>query len=174
MVTEIGASVGSCIACSACSCNSFSSSDIPSFSHNFHNHALVSLPVELRVENPLPRAQIELAPGNGYDDFMMDQQRLQVGIAVILTGLMMLVVLAKRSQMLQPLVDVFDQAALIVVDVDARSNVHGRNQHHALPHSALGDDLFYLRRDVYVGSVRLGMKLQIFSKGLHSEFLIGS
>src|ERR1700746_2761146 len=102
MVTETGATVGSCFACSACSCNSCSSSDIWSLSHDFHNHALVPLPVELRIEHTLPRAQVEHARGNGHDHFMMDEQRLQMRVAVVLARLMMLVAFAKRRQMLQP------------------------------------------------------------------------
>src|SRR5271165_5255178 len=101
MVTEIGASVGSCLACSACSCNSFSSSDISSLSHNFHNDPLVPLPVELRIKNPLPCSQIQLARRNRHDDFVTDQQRLQVRVAIILAGFMMFIALAKGRQMLQ-------------------------------------------------------------------------
>jgi hypothetical protein len=100
---------------------------------------------------------------------MMDQQRLQVRIAVVLSGLMMLVAFAKRSQMLQPLVDVLDQAAVIVVYLYASGDVHGRNQHHAFLHSAFADDLLHLRRHVHVGAMCLGMKLQIFRERLHSD-----
>src|ERR1035438_2173165 len=81
---------------------------------------------------------------------------------------MVLVPFAKRRQMLHPLIDVFDEAALIIVDVHARGDVHGRNQYHTLLHSALANDLFYLRRDMDVGAMCLGMKLQVFRKSLHS------
>src|SRR5579863_10089733 len=82
----------------------------------------------------------------------------------------MLVVLAKRRQMLQPLVDVLDQTALVIVHVHPRRDVHGRNQNHAFPHAALAYDLFDLRCDVHVGSVCLGVKLQVFRERLHSQF----
>jgi hypothetical protein len=38
---------------------------------------------------------------------------------------MMFVTFAKRRQMFQPLVDVVDQAAFIVVDLNTRCDVHG-------------------------------------------------
>ena len=99
---------------------------------------------------------------------MMNQQRLEVRVAIILAGLVMFVVLAKRSQMLQPLVDVLNEPALIVVDVNAGGNVHGRYQHHAFLHPALSGDLFNLRRDMHIGAICLGMKLQVFGKDFHS------
>jgi len=43
-----------------------------------------------------------------------------VRVSVVFAGLVMLVVLAGWRERFQPLVDVFDQAALVVVDVDAR------------------------------------------------------
>src|SRR5579862_2205299 len=125
MVTDIGASEGSCFACSACSCNSVNSSDILSLSHDFHDHALVPLAVELCIENPLPRSHIQLARRNRHDHFMMDEERLQMGVAIVLAGLVMLVSFSKRSQMLEPLISIFDQSTFIVVDVDARGDMHG-------------------------------------------------
>jgi hypothetical protein len=55
---------------------------------------------------------------------MMDQQRFEMRVAVVFTRVMMFVILAKRRQTFQPLVSVLDQAALIVVDVDTRCDVH--------------------------------------------------
>src|SRR5712691_5320453 len=52
------------------------------------------------------------------------------------------------DQMLQPLVDVLNEPALIVVDVNAGGDVHGRHQHHAFLHAAFSGDLFHLRRDM--------------------------
>ncbi len=123
--------------------------------------------IEFCVEDSLPRSQIKFSGGDGHDYFVMDQQRLQVRITVVLASLVVLVVLAERSQVLQPLIDVFDQAALIVVYVHARRDVHRRDQHHAFFHSTLAHDFFHLRRQVDIGSMRLGMKLQVFGKGFH-------
>src|SRR5271165_6171707 len=69
--------------------------------------------------------------------------------------------------MFEPLVDVFDQSALVVVHVNSGRDVHGRNQHHAFLDLALAHDFFHLRRNVHVGAMRLGMKLQILCQCLH-------
>ena len=46
--------------------------------HHFDEHAFGALPVEFRVEDALPGPEIELPGGNGENDLMMDEQRLQV------------------------------------------------------------------------------------------------
>src|SRR5215472_5944103 len=76
-------------------------------SHDLDDHPLVALAVEFRIEDSLPRAEIELADGNRHNHFMMNQQRLQVRVSVILARLMMLVLLAKGRQTFQPVIDVF-------------------------------------------------------------------
>ena len=49
---------------------------------------------------------------------MMDEQRFEMRVAVVLTRVMVPVIFAKRRQEFQPLVDVLDQATFIVVDVN--------------------------------------------------------
>src|ERR1700730_1214263 len=84
---------------------------------------------------------------------------------------LMFVILTKRRQMFQPLIDILDQAAWVVVDIDTRRDVHGRYQHHAFLNTTLAEDLFHLRRNMHVGAMRLGMKVQIFGEGLHYRIL---
>src|SRR6202044_85163 len=55
-----------------------------SLPHHLHDHPLVPLPVKLRIENPLPRPQVELACRDRHDYLMVNQQRLQVRIPVVL------------------------------------------------------------------------------------------
>src|SRR6267142_338388 len=88
-------------------------------SHHFHDHSLVPLPIELRVENALPRAEIQFACGDRHNHLMMDQQRLQMRVAVVFPGVVVFVVLAEGGQPLEPLVDVLHQSALMVVDIDS-------------------------------------------------------
>ena len=92
--------------------------------HDFHNNPLVPLSIKLGIKYPLPRPQMRTA-GNGHYDLMMDQQRFEMRVAVVFTRVMMFVVLAKRRQIFQPLVDVLNQAAFVVVDVDTGRDVHG-------------------------------------------------
>src|SRR5580765_6064845 len=111
IVTETAARVGSSLACSACSFISFSSSDIASLSHDFYDDPLVPLPIKLSIENPLPSSQVEHPGSNWHNHLMMNQQCFQVRVAVVFSGVVMLVVLAKWSEVLHPFVDVFDQPA---------------------------------------------------------------
>jgi hypothetical protein len=53
--------------------------------HDFHNHPFVPLPIKFGIKNPLPCPQIEFAPGYGHYDFMMNEQRLEMRVAVVFT-----------------------------------------------------------------------------------------
>lgn len=88
-------------------------------------------------------------------------------IAVVFACFMVFVFLAKGRKVLQPLVNVFDQSGFVVVHINAGSNVHRGNEDHAFAHAALADDLLHLRRDVYIGPVRLGVKFKVFRERLH-------
>ena len=48
----------------------------PIDAHDLDDHALLSLPIEFRVEDPLPGAEIELPVGDWDDNFVVDQQCL--------------------------------------------------------------------------------------------------
>src|ERR1043166_3636855 len=76
--------------------------------HHFDNHAFVTLSVEFRIEDSLPCAQVEFSRRDRHNHFVMDEQRLEMRIAIVLAGLVVLVIFAERRQMLEPLVDVFD------------------------------------------------------------------
>ena len=80
-------------------------------------------------------------------------------VAIVFAGIVMLVVLPKRSQAFQPMINVLDQSALVIVDVDPGGDMHGRHQHHSLLHSAFLDGLLHLRSDVNIRPVCAGMKL---------------
>src|SRR5258708_36047755 len=95
------------------------------FSHDFNDDSFVALAVEFGVENLLPRAEIEFPAGDRDDDFVMDDQRFEMSVSIVFASPVVLIILPERSQRFQPLVDVFDQPALVVVDVNSGSDVHG-------------------------------------------------
>lgn len=133
------------------------------FAHHFHDHAFISLSVELRVKDTLPAAQIELPGRYRNDHFMMNEQCFEMGIAIILASLVMFVVFFERSEMVKPLVNVLDQSGFIVVYVNAGGDVHGGDQCHAFFDPTLFDHGFHLGRDVDVLAMFLGVKGQVFS-----------
>src|SRR5258707_2281042 len=73
-----------------------SSSKFRLLPHYLHDHPLITLAVEFSIEDSLPRPQVEFARGDRHDHFMMNQQRLQMRVSIILAGFVMLVVLAER------------------------------------------------------------------------------
>ena len=80
-----------------------------------------------------------------------------------------MVVLTERGELLQPLVDVFDQTALAVVHVDPGRDMHGRNENHALAHSALLHGGLYLGRDVQIFAMFLGVEGEVFGVESHDS-----
>src|SRR5216684_2120018 len=139
------------------------------FSHDFNDYFLVALAVEFRVENLLPWAEVEFPVGDRDDDLVVNDQRFEVRVSVVFSGLVMLVVLPEGRKRFQPLVDVFDQAALVVVDVNSGSNVHGGDQDHSVFNSRLFEGALDLRSQVYVRSLRLRVQGQVFSVEFHAS-----
>src|SRR5438876_11753982 len=95
-----------------------------SLAHYFDDYSLLSLSVELGIENPLPSDEVKATSGNWNNHLVVNKQCFQVRVAIVFAGVMMFVILAEWSQVLQPLVNIFDQPRFIIVDVDPRSNVH--------------------------------------------------
>ena len=66
-----------------------------------------------------------MAVGDGQSGLVVQEQRLEVRVAVVLAGLVVLVVGTRRSQFLEPFANVFNEPALMIVHIDGRGNVHG-------------------------------------------------
>jgi hypothetical protein len=137
-------------------------------SHHFDDYPLLTLAVEFGVENALPGAEVEASSCDRDNDFVMNEQCLEMRIAVGFAGIVMVIILAKRSELFEPFVDVFDQAGFVVIHVNAGCNVHRRNQHHAFLDPTLLDDGFDLGRDVDVLAMLARVELQIF--GVEFQF----
>src|ERR1017187_9948420 len=118
MVRDTGAELGLWRACSACSCNSWSSSELivspadydsearcyefhgsratgvawpnPLLAHGLENEPFIALPVKFRVEATLPWTQIQFPRRDGHDHFVMNQQGLQMRVSVTFAGAVML------------------------------------------------------------------------------------
>ena len=92
-------------------------------------------------------------------DLMVDQQRFEVRVAIVFARFVMLVVFLEWREVLEPLINVFDQSALVIVHIHTGSDVHCRHQDHAFAHAAVADNLLYLRRHVHVRPMRFGVEL---------------
>jgi hypothetical protein len=105
---------------------------------------------------------------------VVNDERLEVRVSVIFAGLVMLVVAVEGSQFFEPLVDVFDQAGLVVIDVNAGGDVHGRDQDHTVFNAGLFEDALNLRREVNVGSLGFRVQRDVFGVEFHgSTFTTG-
>src|SRR5262249_12093756 len=116
----------------------------------FNDDAFGTSSVELGIVNLLPRSEIQLACCHRYYNLVVHEQALEVRIAIGFPGLMMTIVLPERGEMLQPFVDIGDQPVFGVIDVNCGRNVHGRDQNHAFPDTALLQRRFDFGGDVDV------------------------
>jgi hypothetical protein len=139
-----------------------------SLAHDFNNDAFGALSVEFRVINLLPRSEIQLPGGHRHDHLVVNQQALQVRVAIGLARSMMPVILAKRSQAFQPFIDVRQQSVFGIVHPDAGRDVHGGDQNHSLADLAFGERRFHLRRDVDVLPVLFCIERKMFRVKLHT------
>src|SRR5450756_3172347 len=115
----------------------------------------VAAPIELAVQDCLPRPEVEPAVGDRDDDLVVHQQVLEVGVAVVFAAAMVAIVAAvgkqlpgdvvgrrlpgRRRQLVEPLERVGLDAGLVVVDPHAGGDVHRRDQRHALADPGLVD-----------------------------------
>src|SRR6266478_3120566 len=53
------------------------------FTSDLYNHPLISLPVELSIEDPLPGPKIKFPICHRHNHLVMNHQRLQVRVAII-------------------------------------------------------------------------------------------
>jgi len=141
------------------------------FSHHFNEHSFVALAVEFGVENLLPGAEVEFPVGDRNNDFVVNQQRFEMSVSVVFAGLVMLVVLPEGGERLQPLVDVFDEAALVVVDVDPGGDVHGGDQNYAVFDSGFFESALNLRGQVDIGALGFRVQGEVFGVEFHVPHL---
>ena len=113
------------------------------------DHPLPALPIELGIENPLPGSQVQLPVGHRQRCLVMQQQRLQMRVSIVLARLVMTVIGPRRRQLLQPLADILDQPALQIVHIDGRCNMHRRNKAQPILHPAAPHNLLHLIGDVH-------------------------
>jgi hypothetical protein len=73
-----------------------------------------ALPIEFTVEEALPRTKVDFTFGDGQDDLVMQQEVFEVGIAVILSRLMMAIGGIFWCESLCPFHDVVVEARFLV------------------------------------------------------------
>src|SRR3954452_2043873 len=107
--------------------------------------------VEFAVEDLFPGSEVEAAVGDRHHPLAAHDLPLVVGVRVVLAGAVVLIALRagiEGGQLLQPALVVLMQARLVVIDEDARRDVHGVDQAEPFADAALGHRPLHLRRDV--------------------------
>jgi hypothetical protein len=129
------------------------------------------------------RAEVESARGHRHDRLVMDQQVLQVGIAVVLAAAVMAVIAPVgrqlrgylvrgrlptwRRHLVEPFEHVLVQTRLVVVDPDAGGDVHRRDQHHPLRDPGLVDRCLHLLSDADQLTPLRGVEGHVGGVGFH-------
>src|SRR3989338_850877 len=143
------------------------------FPQDLDDDPLLALAVALRVKHLLPGPQVERALGDREHRLVVDEGAFQVGVPVVFAGCVMLVVLTKRCEPFQQLPEILPQSLFVIIDPDARRDVHGRDEAEAFLHSACLHELLNRVGDVDEIASRLCVKPEIFRERLHaSAFLL--
>ena len=119
--------------------------------------------VELAVEDLLPGPEVEPPVGDRDDHLVVDEQILEVGVAVVLAAAVVAVVAgvgqqlaghvvgrllpARRRDLVEPLERVGLQPGLVVVDPHAGGDVHRADQRHPLGDARLADGVGHVLGD---------------------------
>jgi hypothetical protein len=150
-----------------------SSEDKPSclLSHDFYDHPLGAPSIKFSVEDLLPGTEVKFSVGHGDDDFVMDDQRFQVGVSIVLSGLVMLVVLAEGGERFQPLIDVSDESAFVVVDVGPGRDMHRGYEDHTVFDSGLLQRALDLWRQVDISALCFCVEGEILGVEFHTPHL---
>ena len=139
--------------------------------NDLDQHPLAPAAVELAVEDLLPRAEVELALGDGHDDLAAHDLPLQVGVGVVLAGAVVVVVLrrrvagpaspaSRRSRACRPGSSSLMKTLAVMCMALTR--------HQALLHAALADELLDLSGDVdEVAPVRR-FEPEVFGERFHA------
>ena len=100
--------------------------------NHLHQYPFPSFPIELVIKNVFPWAEVELAVGDGDDDFSAHDLSFVVGVGVVFSGAVVEVAPLVRvaagvegDQFFEPAFVVGVQAGFVVVDEDAGGDVHG-------------------------------------------------
>jgi hypothetical protein len=121
-----------------------------SLADDFDQHSFAPPPIELTVEDLLPRTEVELAARDRHHHIAPHHLALKVCVPVVLPRPVVLVLRDRLvgCEPLQPTLIVIVEAALIIVDEDGSGDMHRVTKQKPFPDSAFPHAFLDLRRDV--------------------------
>src|SRR5919198_1092463 len=140
----------------------------PLLADRLEDDALAPPPVELGVEDLLPRTEVELPVRDREDDLVRHQLALEVRVGVVLT--VVVAVLVGRlvgCEALEPVVEVLDEPGLGVVHVDGGRDVHRIHEAEPVPDAGVLDERLDVARDVDVVAPVRSLERQVVGRMLH-------
>src|SRR5262245_3841371 len=137
-----------------------------SLAEDLDDDPLLPPPVELRIEHLLPWTEVERPLGDREDHLVMDERALEMRVGVVLAGLVVAIV-SRRSELLEPLHEIVLQAAILVVHPDPGGDVHGGDEAESLLHPRRRDDRGDAVGDVHQLVALAGVEPEIVGVGVH-------
>ncbi len=145
-----------------------------SLPNDFYQHSLSAASVKLVIKDVLPRAEMQLAIGDGNDDFAAHDLPFVVCVGVVLAGLIVVIPVRRRvegSQLFEPFFVIAMQSRLVVIDENAGCDVHRIYEYETVSNAAFVDESFdvFMDRD---NRPTLGdFHPEFFREGLHAMSL---
>ena len=118
------------------------------FADDFHADSLRTLAVEFNKKDELPGAEVEAPFGERDDYLVMEQQALEVDGGIAFEAALVLVVVAGGRELLEPDVEIGEEAGLFVVDDDGGIRVERSHDDNAVTEGAFLHGGFHLPSDV--------------------------
>lgn len=146
-----------------------------SLANNLHEYSFFAAAVELVVENVLPRPQMKFAVRDRHHHLTAHDLPLVVGIRIIFAGPIVVVPFRRRierGQFFQPLVVVVVQASFIIVDEDARGDVHCIYKCESVLNATFSNKSFYVLVDRDYCSTLRDVHPQFFCQCFHAVNLL--
>ncbi len=110
------------------------------FAEDLDEDAFASLTIKFGIEDLLPGAEVQVAPRDGDQDLVMNQNVPHVRVAVVFAREVVFVGVIAGCEALQHLQEVLLEAFLVIVDEDGGGDMHGGDQNKAFLNSGLLHD----------------------------------
>ena len=136
---------------------------------NLDQHSFLPSPIELAVKDLLPRPKIQFTVRDRDNDLASHHLPLDMRVRIVLARIVVPILVDRfvRNEPLEKIVVVLQESPLIVIDINARADVHWVDEAKSFLDAALLQCRLHLGCDVDVCPPRLRLKREFFAIGLH-------
>ena len=139
------------------------------FADDFDENPLAAAAVELAIKDLFPGAEVEVALGDGDDDFASHDLAFHVGIGVVFAGPVVAVLGGggMGGEFFQPVIVILDQSILGIIDEDTGGDVHGVDEAEPLLDATALEQRGNGLGDVQVIPAVGSLEPKVFSEAFH-------